>query len=201
MTEQFNTRKTLLLRAKNPDDELAWSEFFDYYSGFISMLLHKMKIEAHLHEDLKQEIVVKIWKALQDYEDDPERAKFRTWLAAVIRNVTLSYMRSYRSRERREDYIVKSHDLFTDENYAPSKIDEIINEEWAHYMVNHIIDHLKQFFSGKAIEVFTLSSKGMSSSEISSLLDIPTNTIYVLRNRVKTRLMSEMQSLRQTLEF
>ena len=59
----------------------------------------------------------------------------------------------------------------------------------------------KKFFSGKAIEVFKLSSKGMSSSEISSELDIPVNTVYVLRNRVKVRLMSEMKNLRQSLEF
>ncbi|MCM8530691.1 MAG: RNA polymerase sigma factor [Lentisphaeraceae bacterium] len=201
MTDQFNTRKTLLLRAKDPSDELAWSDFVEYYSGFISMLLFKMKIEQQLHEDLKQEILLKIWGALQDYEEDPTRAKFRTWLAAVIRNAALNYMRSHRSRERREDSLAQSHDLFTDENYAPSRIDEIINEEWAHYMVNHIIDHLKKFFSGKAIEVFTLSSEGIKSSEISRRLEIPTNTVYVLRNRVKARLMTEMQSLRQSLEF
>ncbi|MCM8538450.1 MAG: RNA polymerase sigma factor [Lentisphaeraceae bacterium] len=201
MTDQFNTRKTLLMRAKDPDDELAWSEFFEYYSGFISMLLFKMKIESQLHEDLKQEILLKIWGALQSYEEDPGKAKFRTWLAGVIRNAALHYLRSYRKREKREDSLAASHDLFTDENYAPSKIDELINEEWAHYMVSHIINHLKQFFSGKAIEVFTLSSKGMNSTEISNKLDIPTNTVYVLRNRVKARLMTEMQSLRQSLEF
>ena len=68
-------------------------------------------------------------------------------------------------------------------------------------MVNHVIEHLKKFFSGKAIEVFQLSSKGMESAEISKKLDIPANTVYVLRNRVKVRLMSEMKSLRQSIEF
>jgi RNA polymerase sigma factor (sigma-70 family) len=189
------------MRAKDPDDELAWDEFFGYYSGFIKMLLHKMKIPNELHDDLQQEILLKIWKALQDYEDDPAKAKFRTWLAAVIRNAALAYMRSFRNQQRREESLIEDHDLFNEKVLSPNKIDELINEEWAAYMVNHVIEHLKSFFSGKAIDVFKLSSKGMSNSEISSKLDIPANTVYVLRNRVKVRLMSEMQSLRQSLEF
>ena len=201
MADQFNTRKTLLLRAQDPDDDLAWSEFFDYYSGFIKMLLHKIKIPLQLHEDLQQETLLKIWKALQNYEDDPGKAKFRTWLAAVIRNAALNYMRSYRNQQRRGETMAEENDIFSKDSYTPSKIDELINEEWAAYMVNHVIEHLKKFFSGKAIEVFKLSSTGMSSSEISSELDIPVNTVYVLRNRVKVRLMSEMKNLRQNLEF
>ena len=189
------------MRAQNPNVELAWSEFVEYYRGFIEMLLHKMKIPLQLHDDLQQEIILKIWGALQNYQEEPEKAKFRTWLAVVIRHATLSYMRSFRSQERREASLGQSHDLFTDDNYAPSMIDEIINEEWANYMVNHVIEHLKKFFSGKAIDVFLLSSKGKSTKEISAQLDVPANTVYVLRNRVKDRLLSEMNHLRQSLEF
>ena len=74
---------------------------------------------------------------------------------------------------RREHILAEEQDLFTEDNYAPNQIDELINEEWAGYMVNHVIEHSKNFFSGKAIEVFQLSSKGMESSEISKKLEIP----------------------------
>ena len=199
MNDQFNTRKTLLKRAQDPADELAWSEFFDYYSGFIKMLLNKMAIPSQLHEDLQQEILLKLWAILQNYQEDPARAKFRTWLAQVIRNIARAYMRSIRNQQRREETL--RQDMFSDENYTANEIDQLINEEWAAYMINHVIEHLKNFFSGKAIEVFKLSSKGMSTHEISTKLNIPANSVYVLRNRVKVRLMSEMKSLRQSVEF
>ena len=190
------------MRAKDPDDELAWSEFIDYYNGFIQMLLHKLKIPQELHDDLQQEILVKIWQALKNYQEDAKKTKFRTWLATVIRNASFSYMRSLRSRQRREQAQCPSHDdFFTDDHYAPSMIDELINEEWVNYMVNHVLEHLQQYFSGKAINVFRLSSEGKSTKEICAQLDIPANTVYILRNRVKDRLLSEMSSLRQNLEF
>jgi RNA polymerase sigma factor (sigma-70 family) len=198
MTEQFNTRKTLLMRAKDPDDQLAWNEFVEYYTGFIEMLLNKMNIPTQIHDDLKQEILLKIWKGLQQYESQ-ENAKFRTWLAVVIRNAIYAYMRSYRKREDRESSFDTSDYIQEDE--SPTRIDEIINEEWVSYMVNHVIEHLKNFFSGKAIDVFLLSSKGLKTEEISEQLDIPANTVYVLRNRVKDRLLNEMNNLRQVLEF
>ena len=47
------TRKTLLMRAKDPDDNLAWDDFVDYYDGFIQMLLCKMDVPRSEHDDLK----------------------------------------------------------------------------------------------------------------------------------------------------
>ncbi|WDE98162.1 sigma-70 family RNA polymerase sigma factor [Lentisphaera profundi] len=199
MTDQFNTRKTLLMRAKDPNDQLAWNEFVEYYSGFIQMLLHKMKIPQQLHDDLKQEVLLKIWKALGQYEVKQD-IKFRTWLSVVIRNGILAYMRSYRKRKNRESAL-SEESLFNEENFEPSQVEKIIDEEWANYMVSHVVEHLRQFFSGKAIDVFLMSSKGKSTQEISDDLQIPANTVYVLRSRVKDRLLIEMKNLRQVLEF
>ena len=187
------------MRAKDPNDQLAWSEFVAYYSGFIQMLLHKMKIPQQLHDDLKQEVLLKIWKALEQYELKKD-IKFRTWLSVVVRNGILAYMRSYRKRKNRES-AVSEESLFNEENFEPSQVEKIIDAEWANYMVSHVVEHLRQFFSGKAIDVFLLSSKGKSTQEISHDLQIPANTVYVLRSRVKDRLLIEMKNLRQVLEF
>ena len=42
-----------------------------------------------------------------------------------------------------------------------------------------------------------MSCKGLKTQGISEQLDIPANTVYVLRNRVKDRLLNEMNNLRQ----
>ena len=45
------------------------------------------------HKNLKQEILLTVWKALQQYEAK-EGVKFRTWLSVVIRHAILGYMRT-----------------------------------------------------------------------------------------------------------
>ena len=134
-----------------PNDQLAWNEFVEYYSGFIEMLLHKMTIPTQIHDDLKQEVLIKIWKVLQGYESR-ESAKFRTWLGTVIRHAILEYMRAYRKRENRK-LELNIADL-EQEGEERSRIDELINDEWVNYMVKHVVEHLREFFSGKAIDVF-----------------------------------------------
>lgn len=61
---KWETRQTLLQRAKDPDDHGAWEQFADYYHGFIQMILHKMDLSVQDHEDLIQEVLIKLWKSL-----------------------------------------------------------------------------------------------------------------------------------------
>jgi len=40
--EDWNTRKSLLLRASNPNDHEAFEEFVYYYKNFINMVFSKL---------------------------------------------------------------------------------------------------------------------------------------------------------------
>lgn len=201
MAEDLKTRRTLLARAKDLNDNLAWNDFAGYYAGFIRMVLCKMHVPQSEYDDLNQEILLKIWKGIQSFDTDNDKARFRTWLSVVIRNVIIQYMRSYRLREQREE----GHDEITDphtlESHYEERLEKIINEEWEQYMAEKVLEHLRKFFSGKAIDVFLLSTLGKSSEEISRELNVPLNTVYVLRNRVKVRFMDELKTLRTIIEF
>lgn len=74
----WETRLTLLGRARDPEDETAWQEFAAYYRSFIRAVLTKMNVDANDLDDLQQEILLRLWKILGRY--DEERAAFRTWL-------------------------------------------------------------------------------------------------------------------------
>ena len=62
------------------------------------------------------------------------------------------------------------------------------------------MERIKEVFTGNAFEVFALTLEGKSVEEISSELGLRTDSIYVLRNRVKGRLQREIQQLRHDLE-
>ena len=201
MADTFKTRSTLLMRAKDPNNQAAWDDFADYYAGFIRIILCRMSVPPTEHDDLKQEILLKIWKGLESFDPDSQKARFRTWLFTVIKNVIIQYMRSYSIRKRRHLEVNNNGNCEERESCNTGDLEAIINEEWEQYMVSRVLDHLRTFFSGKAIDVFLLSAQGKSSQEICHELNIPANTVYVLRNRVKVRFMSELKTLRQLIEF
>ena len=194
MSDKWLTRKTLLQRAQDTDNEQAWDEFVGYYEGFISIILHKMNLSRVDHDDLKQEILLKIWKNLSRFEVDEKRAKFRTWLSTLIRNRVLDH---FRKKQRQPDMAP------LDETQLVSQpdLDAIIKKEWERHLTQVAMQNVKKLFSGSAMRAFELSLLGKDSEQISLELNIAKESVRTLKNRVKLRLVKEIQVLRSELEF
>ena len=58
------------------------------------MILVKMMVIEADRDDLKQDILLLIWKDLRKMKPGKNGARFRTWLSTVIRNRINSYFRS-----------------------------------------------------------------------------------------------------------
>ena len=84
MTERWSTNKSLILRARNPDDAQAWGDFVHFYKPFMLHVLRRMNVPQSDSEDVVQDILVKIWRSIASY--DAEKGRFRTWLSTVVRN-------------------------------------------------------------------------------------------------------------------
>lgn len=57
--------------------------------GFIKSIIKK--ITGSYNEDLEQEVYIKTWKNLDNYQ---EQGSFRSWLAKITKNVCLDYFKS-----------------------------------------------------------------------------------------------------------
>ncbi len=192
--EQWKTRQTLIGRARDPDDSQAWDEFTDYYASFIRMVLMQLQAPMDDLEDLSQTILVKLWKNLSTVELGRDHARFRTWLGTVIRNTFYTHCSQAASRKRRETNAAVA-------DVVPPDIEDIIESEWRKHIIALVIERLNASFSGKAMEVFMLTLNGKSADDIASALELTKASVYVLRNRVRTRFLDEAKQLRSQLEF
>ena len=195
MSDDWVTRQTLLERARSGDDDSAWEEFVGYYDGFINVIMIKMGVREADRADLKQDILLNIWRDLKKMERGKNNARFRAWLGTVIRNKTNTYFQGLNRRLKREDTHAVKEDLYGGD------LEKFIEDEWASHMINLVMEHMKQFFSGNAIDVFLMTLDNKPIDEISDKLDMTKESIYVLRNRVKHRFQKEMQELVRILEF
>ena len=193
MTDQWITRKTLLLRAVDPDDESAWKEFVDYYGRFIYFIILKMGVNGSSSDDVAQQIVLKLWKKINTY--DSSKGSFRPWLSTVIRN---SVNEHYRKENRRQE-----HAFFEgEENQICDKndLDLMIQSEWENYLTDEAIKRVKEVFSGKAVEAFLMGLDGFANAQIAEKLDIAVPSVKVLKARVKSCFISEMRKLTRSME-
>ena len=195
MNNTYSTRKTLLMRACNQGDEKAWEDFVYYYKSFIHMVISQLLKNNNDCEDLRQVILVKLWKKLKNY--DESKSKFRTWLSRVIRNTVLNYIRDN----------AKSKNLLTPEteNLLDPECENIlikhIQSEWETYATNLALERIKPLFSDKAMEVFNLSLDNVPVKQIAETLEISPESVYKMKTRTVNRLKEEIKAIREDTEF
>jgi RNA polymerase sigma-70 factor (ECF subfamily) len=200
LSEEWNTRISLLDRAKVSTDEDAWLEFADYYRDYILMVLRKMRIRTIDIDDLAQEVLIKIWQNLGKFKVDSDRARFRTWLSTLIRNQALDQIKMAKRYKTRVDKKAEQDLVPQDEEYVTKcELDRIIESEWERHIIQLGLKNIKKLFSEQAIYVFEQSLLGKTSDELSKELDIKPNSVNKLKNRVKTRMMEEVSALRSHL--
>ena len=199
MTDQFQTRYTLLKRAKDPKDEAAWTEFFAYYKTFIYMLMRQMKVPQQDCDDLTQAVLLKVWKKLETF--DPERAKFRTWFSTLIRNTVINHWDSVSRRQKRiEKYGESTIEPPTGLPSTP-EFDAMFQREWEAYITNLAMSNIRPGCSKNALRVFELVMQEVPTSEIAIRLDLNPSTVSTLKGRVLEKLVREVRRLRSELEL
>ena len=199
---QYQTRHTLLDRARDRGDEAAWVEFTGYYRDFIYMVVHKMGIKYPDSDDLVQASFLKIWKNIDRFKVDDERAKFRTWLSTMIRNLVINHINQRKGASGKQQLMEDNRNVVPEflDSVSESEVDKMIQKEWEVYVVNLAMKNIKPLFSERSIEIFSLLLDGADITTVSERYGIEENSVNKLKNRVKNRLIEEIQNIRQNLE-
>ena len=90
MNSTPETRASLLIRVRDPADQAAWHEFVEIYRPVILRLARQKGMQEADAEDVAQQVLVAVAKAVEQRGHDPKRAKFRTWLGHVAHNAILN---------------------------------------------------------------------------------------------------------------
>ena len=199
MTDFFNTRVTLISKLRQKYDEESWQRFIDQYERYIYAVIAQTNIKQNDRADLVQNVLLALWQRLPDFNYDPEKCKFRTWMKAIIRNCVANY---YQKKKRHDnDKTRHEKQMLVDDiklDIEPD-IERIADEEWKLYISNLAWNKIEAEFKGKVAECFMMFMDGVEVESICQKLDIKKNTAYVFRLRVQKRLRQEILLLEEEL--
>ena len=195
MTEHFNTRLTLIAKLRNQHDEKSWEEFIHYYKKYIQVLILKDGVPRKDMDDLTQKVLLKLWKNLPDFNYQPHKCKFRSWMRVVVSNMVTSYFRNQGKLERDLERAELVHRNAENEIADQPDIDERIDEEWKLHISRLAWENIKDQFNGSVAECFQMFTRGNSVDEICEKLDIKRNSAFVFRQRVLDKLTKEIRRL------
>lgn len=158
--------------------EAAFSYLYDNYAGVLYGVVHKIVFDEQTAQDVLQEVFVKIWNNIGQY--DPKKGRIYTWMLNIARNAAIDKLRS-------KGEVMKSK-IRTGEDIV-SNIAQGMRTEQATDTIGlrRMVGDLEPGY--RAI-VELAYFKGFTLDEISKTLGIPLGT-------VKTRMRHAIKTLRE----
>ncbi|MCM8535694.1 MAG: sigma-70 family RNA polymerase sigma factor [Lentisphaeraceae bacterium] len=184
----INTRETLLMRIRSRQDDFSWEEFTSAYERYIYLVVRGMNVGHHDAEDLVQSVMLAIWQKIPEFEYQPSRSKFRTWLCRITRNKVVDYIRSATSESRKVDGVVN------DEVSLP-EIEQLAEREWKAHITDVAWQNIQSEFNESTLKCFELMQNDGNAKEVAAKLEISESSVYVFFKRVKDRFIKEVRRL------
>ncbi len=195
MVEPPKTRSSLLVRLRQPRDEQAWAEFVEIYEPLVYQLARQRGLQDADAQELVQEVFIAVSSAIERWQPDPERAKFRTWLFRIARNLIVH---SLTARRRRAQGTGSSdfHVLLEEQPAPESEESNLFDQEYRRRLLAWAAERIRGQFQQTTWQAFWLTSvDGREVREVAAALGLSAGAVYIARSRVMARLRETIENL------
>ena len=183
---QSSTQATLLRRMREGADPLAWDQFFERYWPMIYALARHRGCSDHTAEEIVQEVMLKVFEQRDVFQYDPQRGRFRDWLATLVRNKVAEYRRrpSQRMRGRGGD-----SDVGLMEREVDAQPDARWEAVFEQSLLLALLDVVRREFSAEAYLAFELLAlRELPWATVARTTGLSRHAIYRARKRILNRL-------------
>jgi RNA polymerase sigma-70 factor (ECF subfamily) len=192
MTSPPETRPSLLIRLKDQGDQAAWTEFVNVYRPVIYRLATKRGMQHADAEDLAQQVLASLARAIERWEDDPQRARFRTWLRRVANNAIVNALTRGKPDRASGDSEVEA---LLHEHPARNCADSaLVRLEVRREILCRAAKQVRKEFQSATWCAFWLTSvEGGAVEDAASKLGKSLGSVYAARSRVMRRLKEKIE--------
>ncbi|HEY5914079.1 MAG TPA: sigma-70 family RNA polymerase sigma factor [Verrucomicrobiae bacterium] len=198
--EFLPTRRSLLTRLKDWDDQEGWREFFETYWKLIYSVALKAGLNETEAEDLVQDTVLVVARKMKNFHYDPAVGSFKNWLLLNVRSRIVDHLRRRRRRivtacpapeeTARTPLVERQPD--PDAN----RLEAVWEEEWNRRLTEVVLDRVKLQVSARHFQIFDLYVlQAVPLRQIKETLGVSTAQVYVTKHRISALLRKEVQRL------
>ena len=185
-----DTKISLLTRVRDPEDQDSWAEFVEIYSPVIFRLARLKGLQAADAEDLAQQVLMSIARAVERRPHDPQRARFRTWLSRVAENAILNAIT--RAKPDKGSGRTDMVDLLA-QHKASAEDSALLERERRQQAFLWAADRIRPEFSEQTWDAFWATAvDGEDCEQVALRLNKNVGSIYAARSRVMRRLKEKV---------
>lgn len=193
------TRRSLVDRLANWDDQRRWQEFFDTYWKLIYSAARKSGLADTEAQEVVQETVITVAKNIDRLKYDPAAGSFKGWLLQITR-----WRVADQFRKREPEGAKRAHsqdDSFTATiDRVPDlrivDLDAIWETEWKDNLLETAIARVKRKIDPKQFQIFDCYvRKEWPAQKVAERLRVNVGQVYLARHRVAALLKKEIKTL------
>jgi RNA polymerase sigma-70 factor (ECF subfamily) len=188
------TRRSLLTRLKNWDDQEGWQEFFDTYAKLIYGLARKCGLSDAESQDVVQETCIAVVRRMPGFRYDPAVGSFKGWLFKITRRRIVDQFRKRLPRERHD--LPDSSGQAESPDCVPPEAESTWEREWQQNLLTTALARLKGRVSAKQYQMFDLYvTQAQPMASIIELLGVNRAQVYMAKMRLSRLLRREIEAL------
>ena len=192
------TRRSLVDRLANWEDQQRWQEFFDTYAKLIYSAARKSGLTDAEAQEVVQETVISVAKNISKLQYDPAIGSFKGWLLNITRWRIADQFRKRRPEEQHrpidDDRATATIDRIPDVN--SQALDHLWEEQWKENLLDAALTRLKKRIPPKHFQIFDCYvQKQWPAQKVAKHLNVNLGQVYLAKHRVAALLKKEIKAL------
>ena len=196
------TRKSLIARLENWEDQRTWDEFYQTYWRLIYSVAIKAGLRNEEAFDCVQETILSIAKQSKKNLYDPNQGSFKTWLMNMTR-----WRINDQFRKRKKDTAMTGGDWENDRKTAVidrvedpdgDVLSRLWDVEWKKNLADAALARVKAQVSPKQYQIFDCYVvKQWDAARVREKLNVSMAQVYLAKHRVGAVLKRELAKLEE----
>ncbi len=197
------TRKSLIERLGNWEDQKSWDEFYRTYWRLIYSVALKAGLRSEEAFDAVQEVIVVVAKQTQKGQYDPKQGSFKSWLMQQTRwRINDQFRRRAKDTAMRKDMDDERSTATMDqfEDTEGNHLERVWDIEWKKHIVDKAIARVKSQVTPKQFQIFDCYVvKDWGVRKTMNELGVSVAQVYLAKHRVGGLLKQEITSIENSL--
>jgi RNA polymerase sigma-70 factor (ECF subfamily) len=180
------THSTLIARLADGADADAWREFCDRYGELIRGFCVRRGLQAADVDDVRQDVLLSLSKAMPGFEYDPSKGLFRSYLKTIVVRAIFR-----RIRQNPSVYPLSVPEEPVTTRGGDDGDEPLWEEEWRQYHYRRAMRTIEAEFGEKDRRAFDLYAvAGREVHAVAGELSMSVDAVYQAKSRIVRRLVS-----------
>ena len=183
------TRPSLLIRIKDHADQAAWYEFDSIYRPLLYRFVRVRGLSETEAEEIAQHCMTAINQHIVNFKYDPQKGKFKSWLATMVNNRIKNMLRDrHEAQARTKD--------FKDLREQGASPEEIFDKLWRQEHLKHCLRLIKTEVEESTFKVFVAYvMEEQPVEKVCQEFAMTPNQVHAIKSRVTKRIRQRMVEL------